>query len=272
MRRVRPATLEEFLRGPEGRFVLGQSWIYFCASPLIAGCVLWGYVDESAVLELVKVAPATHGAAARPHGALLDAGRVERVDASAFEIMKRYFAEHQAELAVVKRLAIVRPDGFIGTVASGFFRVVSAPYPVEIFECAADAFAWLGHDDGGALLEELSGLQRDADAVAPIQRQLRAALLQDLRASVESAADALHLSVRTLQRRLREARTSFQIELSIARVRVAQQMMAETDESLTGIAFAVGFASPAHFSAQFRKVEGESPSAWRTRRRPPAAV
>jgi AraC-like DNA-binding protein len=269
--RVRPATLEEFLEQPDGRFVVGRTWIYFCASPALAGCVLWGHVDEADVAELVKVAPATHPRTAKPHGALLDARRVEHADASAFSIMQRYFAFHQPALsAVVKRLAIVRPDGFAGTIAGGFFRVVPAPYTVEVFASAAEAFAWLDHDDGGALLDELDAIQREAEAVAPIQRELRALLASSPQlASVESAAVALHLSGRTLQRRLREAKTSFRNELAIARMEQAQRLMIEGSLPLTTIAFEVGFASHAHFSAQFRKVTGETPGAWRARRRPP---
>jgi AraC family transcriptional regulator len=49
------------------------------------------------------------------------------------------------------------------------------------------------------------------------------------------------------------------------RLETAQKMMLATDEPLSQIALASGFADQAHLSKQFRRVVGESPSAWRRR-------
>ena len=47
------------------------------------------------------------------------------------------------------------------------------------------------------------------------------------------------------------------------RLEAAQAMMLETAEPLSQIALASGFADQAHLSKQFRRVVGETPSAWR---------
>ncbi len=81
-----------------------------------------------------------------------------------------------------------------------------------------------------------------------------------------AAARALGQAPRSLQRHLRDAGTSFQRELDAARVRVAQRLLETSRASLTEIALDVGCASPQHFSALFRRVTGQTPSAWRTSR------
>jgi transcriptional regulator GlxA family with amidase domain len=80
---------------------------------------------------------------------------------------------------------------------------------------------------------------------------------------VEACARALRVSVRTLQRRLQAAETSFEREVAVFRVRHAQRLMRETDASLSRIASDVGFTSLARLSVVFRRVEGTTPSQWR---------
>jgi AraC family transcriptional regulator len=49
------------------------------------------------------------------------------------------------------------------------------------------------------------------------------------------------------------------------RLETAQQLMLSTAEPLSQIALASGFADQAHLSKQFRRVVGDTPSAWRRR-------
>jgi AraC-like DNA-binding protein len=77
----------------------------------------------------------------------------------------------------------------------------------------------------------------------------------------------LGISERTLQRKLGEAGTGYLNELAEARVRAARRLLLESDAPLTAIAYDVGCASLQHFSALFRKRTGESPSAFRRKRR-----
>ena len=106
-------------------------------------------------------------------------------------------------------------------------------------------------------------------AAVPLLRDVQVALEANPRASLEEEATSIGLSARTLQRRLGEHDTSFRRESNVARVRVAQRLLLDTDAPLTRIAYAVGCASLPHFSALFRRVSGKSPSAWRTENRRP---
>jgi len=84
---------------------------------------------------------------------------------------------------------------------------------------------------------------------------------------IADAATALALSERSLQRKLQEHDATFQEEVAEARVRAAKRLLTGGTSSLTAIALEVGCASPQHFSALFRRLTGESPSAWRASRR-----
>jgi AraC-like DNA-binding protein len=148
---------------------------------------------------------------------------------------------------------------------AGFYQVAGAPYPVRIFDALAPAVTWLR---GGKLAGELDAALSAASAVSPVLMQLRQWLDGHLvDASLARAARAVSRAPRSLQRDLRLARTSFQDELDMARVRLAQQLLVDTDSQLTEIAYDVGCASPQHFSTLFKRVAGMTPSAWRTRRR-----
>ena len=82
-------------------------------------------------------------------------------------------------------------------------------------------------------------------------------------ASLARAAKSLGRAARSLQRDLTSDGTSFQAELDAARTRLAQRLLVESDSSLTEIAYDVGCASPQHFSTLFKRVTGQSPSAFR---------
>jgi AraC-like DNA-binding protein len=204
---------------------------------------------------------------AAPHLSLVDASRLESVDAVGFELLAAYVRDHRVALErAVQRLALVRPDGVAGAITSGFFGVTAPPYPTAVFEDRAQALAWLGAPDPDAALAALAHVEEQV-AGDPLLRDVRVLLEARLdRASLSATAKALGLSERSLQRRLGDLGTTFQVEMNRARVRVAKRRLTETDASLTEIAHAVGCASLASFSGLFRRATGESPSRWRERR------
>ena len=117
-------------------------------------------------------------------------------------------------------------------------------------------------------MNELNDLVMQLMGQSPLLGELHRVLRHRLvDASLTDVARELGMSERTLQRRLREAGTSFQSELNTVQVRTAQALLLESDAKLTAVAVEVGCASLQHFSSLFRKMTGESPSAWRARHR-----
>jgi AraC-like DNA-binding protein len=271
---MRAASVEELARDPVGRFVAGATWAHFCAAPAFWGVLLWGRPTEEHAVALGRSLVAELGPPAEPHASIIDASRVEGVDAGAFGAAGRYLARHRAALrAQVRKVALVRPGGIGGAIVAGAYQVLPRPYPVEVFEAARDALAWLGEgtdlggspaDRAGALDDVFATASGTPALVASLRAHLEAALE---RATLGAAASALGLSERSLQRKLASAGTSFQDELGLARVRVAQRLLMDEGASITAVALEVGCASLQHFGVLFRRATGESPSAWRRKAR-----
>ncbi len=257
----------EFLADPVGRCIAGRSWLYVHPRPDFCGFILWGRPEPDDLERLVHVMRVELGAP--PHVSLVDARRVEAADPRGFSVLERYVRQEHAALGrAVTRLAIVRPDGWVGAVIAGFFGVTPPPYPVELFDDRARAMMWLGVPDGASMLASIAREEERASGEPPLLRDLRAMLETRLEAdpSLGSIAKALGLSERSLQRKLGEQGTTFQAEVNAARVRVAKRLLRESSASLTQVAIATGCASLASFSALFRRATGETPSAYRQRR------
>jgi AraC-like DNA-binding protein len=82
-------------------------------------------------------------------------------------------------------------------------------------------------------------------------------------ADVETTARALHMSPRTLQRRLAEAGTRFCDVLDSARAELARQLLGEEAVVMGDIAFRLGFADLGSFSRAFKRWTGRAPGAYR---------
>jgi AraC-like DNA-binding protein len=86
------------------------------------------------------------------------------------------------------------------------------------------------------------------------------------RPSIDTIADRLDTSPRTLQRRLGAARTTFQDQLDDVRRVAARRLLAQTELEPMDIAFLLGFAEPNSFARAFRIWERTTPLRWRAAR------
>jgi len=85
------------------------------------------------------------------------------------------------------------------------------------------------------------------------------------RPSIEDVAEALHVSPRTLQRRLREDGSSFQGVLEDARRRLARHYLTDSLLELGEAAYLLGYEDANSFVRAFRNWEGTPPAHWRDR-------
>ena len=278
LRAVRAAAeLDDYLQDPVGRYFEGENFFHWYASPELCGFTVWGRPGEAQIQRLTQVLNVELAPAA-PHVSLVDASRVESPDASGLSVLVKYMAPRISDFAqTVRRQALVRPEGIAGAVVGGFYSLVSSSYPTRAFADPLQALEWLGRSgaEASVLLPELNELvlrqQGQSPLLGELHRVLRVRLCDEL--VLADIAKEMGMSERTLQRRLRDSGTSFQTELNTVQVRTAQTLLLDSDAKLTAVAAEVGCASLQHFSSLFRKMTGESPSAWRARRRqtPPGA-
>lgn len=114
-----------------------------------------------------------------------------------------------------------------------------------------------------ALADAALRAQPTATLATLVAAQLRA-LLPDAR--IESVARALHMSARTLQRRLDDEETQFSELVDRVREEAAREAIRAGALSLGEIATRLGFADLATFSRAFKRWTGKPPGAWRRAR------
>ena len=110
---------------------------------------------------------------------------------------------------------------------------------------------------------------------AAVEQDLRSrSLIDDVRAAlrrrmtgepfaIAQIASDLRLGARTLQRRLVDAGTTYQLLLGEIRRDTARRLLSTTDLSLGEVSFLLGFAEPNSFARAFRGWERTTPLAWR---------
>jgi AraC-like DNA-binding protein len=104
--------------------------------------------------------------------------------------------------------------------------------------------------------------------------RVRIAVQQKLtgrRPTIEDIADALHISSRTLQRRLQDEGSSFQRVLEEARHQLARHYLNNSVLELNEAAYLLGYEDANSFVRAFRTWEGIPPARWREQQRAQAA-
>jgi AraC-like DNA-binding protein len=81
--------------------------------------------------------------------------------------------------------------------------------------------------------------------------------------SQQQIADSLHISNRTLQRRLREEGTSFMDLLRDTRLQLARRYLRQPSRSVVETAYMLGFSEPSTFSRAFKRWTGQAPGEYR---------
>ncbi len=137
------------------------------------------------------------------------------------------------------------------TIASA---LLDRPMPTAALPRAIDVAAW--HEERPPV--EFASIMREViHVVSP----------RDGHPRIESAATALGLSVRTLQRRLSDHGLTFDQLVKTMRLGMAAELLQRTDTKIIGIALDLGYSDHAHFTRAFHKWSGFSPMEYRRRHR-----
>jgi AraC-like DNA-binding protein len=99
--------------------------------------------------------------------------------------------------------------------------------------------------------------------VGAVRRAVTASLPEEV--TTATVARALHVSERTLQRKLTAAGTSFRHVCDATRQGLAMGYLSDPRASISGTAFLLGFSDQASFTRAFRRWTGAPPGAWRKR-------
>ncbi|MDX1655152.1 MAG: AraC family transcriptional regulator [Candidatus Competibacteraceae bacterium] len=170
-----------------------------------------------------------------------------------------------------RRVALCRPPPKDPGPFQDYFR---APLVFEVTPCALDfdreellrplptANAQLARANDRIINDYLARFERTS-----VIRRVKARLIEQLpsgQASQESVARAVHLSPRSLQRKLREEGTTYTQLLEDTRRELAAQYVRDARLSINEITYLLGFSEPANFSRSFKRWTGVSPSAYRS--------
>ena len=108
--------------------------------------------------------------------------------------------------------------------------------------------------------------QLPASQPLTLVERVRSEIVRQLKGEVPTlatVADRLHLGVRTLQLKLKEANHTYQQLLDAVRRDLAQRHLREPHLSTTDIAFLLGYSEPSVFVRSFKKWTGQTPGAFR---------
>jgi AraC-like DNA-binding protein len=103
----------------------------------------------------------------------------------------------------------------------------------------------------------------DRDSIA---MQVRSKIIQQLPDGIprqEVIADTLNVSLRSLQRKLKEEETSFKNLLEDTRQQLALHYLRDTRRSIGEITYLLGFSEPSNFTRAFKRWTGKSPLQYR---------
>ena len=103
----------------------------------------------------------------------------------------------------------------------------------------------------------------DRSSVAMLVRTKLTEQLSSGHASQDSIARSLHMSLRSLQRKLNNEGTSYKELVDETRRELAAHYMAESHLTINEITYLLGFSEPSNFSRAFKRWTGKSPSAYR---------
>jgi AraC-like DNA-binding protein len=176
------------------------------------------------------------------------------------------------------RLEFVQPRPHVKTIERHFAcPVVCGALRNAIVFRAADAarpFVTRNAELLGMLAPQFEAELKQENDDENFAERVRGAIQRKLtgrRPTIEDIADALHVSSRTLQRRLQDEGSSFQRALEQARHHLARHYLNNSALELNEAAYLLGYEDANSFVRAFRTWEGVPPARWREEQRARAA-
>lgn len=145
------------------------------------------------------------------------------------------------------------------------------------FDCAATCITWSRSDISEPLVtgdpalarvnDEYTQTYLNAFAARSTSRDVVSEIVERLPdgpPNQQQIADALHVSNRTLQRKLKDEGTSFMDLLQDTRMQLARKYLRQRSRSVVETAYLLGFSEPSTFSRAFKRWTGVAPAEYRS--------
>jgi AraC-like DNA-binding protein len=141
-------------------------------------------------------------------------------------------------------------------------ELVISPPIIDLPLVTADAaLSSIVEAQASAMLEAAPAGEGAIDSI----RRVLTDELCDGEPTLERVAKRLHMSGRTLHRRLKEQGASFRLVVGEVRLELARRYLRERQATIGEIAFLLGFSEPSAFHRAFKRWTGHSPAAFRRR-------
>jgi AraC-like DNA-binding protein len=193
----------------------------------------------------------------------------EAIDAFVFNILRMCRMLRGRDYAPL-RVELMRPAAGVELAYQRAFRapvVFSAGANILFLDAAS---MQLPLEDANAELaqhnDEIAARYLATIANGSVVDRVRKVLIDMLRSGEphqQELARRMHLSIRTLQRQLAEAGSSYSTLLDDTRRQLALAYLANAQYDVSEIAFLLGYTDAGSFTHAFRRWTGTSPSAWR---------
>lgn len=267
--------LSEFAASPVGHAVLSRHTLLWYCAPRLSVVAMWGRPDRQDIDLLAQAMDADWAFRTEPFLTLVDLRGLHTLDEDVVAQYAAVLHTRKERQRRILRCAVILPtDGWLVRAVATIGPMLS---PLEDsnnkgmqYGVSADllsALSWLDWKDASCL-QDLAMLTEKAQAESRASDELRRFLTANLTsATLVVAAKDLGISARTLQRRLRDAQTTFLDELTRVRIERAKELLTTTDKKLFSIAQEVGYKKQQNFTSAFRKVVNQSPPEWRNQMR-----
>jgi AraC-like DNA-binding protein len=198
---------------------------------------------------------------------ILDGSSIEKIEPGALIVfadwMRRNFDLLRRR---VRRHVGVNAPGVSAFMLAGILPLIGGGWPLTRVLDRREAFRLLLPTGGDALCDELMAIMDQVRGTPPIVARLRDVLARhDGRMSAAEAASALGLSLRSLQRELRQAGFSYREEQHTAQFRRAERLLPE-ESKISVVAARLGLSASA-LVALVRSRTGLTPAELRDRLR-----
>ncbi|AIL61755.1 AraC family transcriptional regulator [Pseudomonas alkylphenolica] len=186
------------------------------------------------------------------------------------QLMRTLVGSHwQPGAVLLRHLPLAEPAAYRRTL--GFLPTFSANCPGLMFDAAVLALPLAASDQmlHGLIAQHIECMERlTPDELPNYVRQLLRNLLPSGRVTIEKVADCMALNPRTLQRKLAQEDTAFQVLLDQTRQHLAQQYLEDASISVAQMAGLLGYADLTAFCRAFHRWFGVTPREWKKRQHP----